>query len=104
MTTKIDGPSPSPARVVDTAATAAVARAGGDRTKAVDAAPATDSVRLTGEATGLQAAVEGQLGRAAPMDVAKVDSVRAALANGSYKVDPQEIANRLVALERQMRG
>ena len=82
----------------------AVARAGSDRTKAVDASPAIDSVRLTGEATGLQAAVEGQLGRPAPMDVAKVDAVRAALSNGSYKVDPQEIANRLVALERQMRG
>lgn len=102
MTTKIDAASLS--RVVDTTATAAVARAGTDRSKAVDAAPATDSVRLTGEATGLQAAVEGQLGRPAPIDVAKVEAVRAALSSGTYKVDPQEIANRLVALERQMRG
>ena len=104
MTTKIDGLSPPQARVVDTAASAAVARAGGDRDKAVGAAAATDSVRLTGEATGLQAAVERQLGQGAPMDVAKVESVRAALASGSYRIDPQEIASRLVALERQMRG
>lgn len=104
MTTKIDGLSPSPARVVDTTASAAVARSGSDRSAAVDATRATDSVRLTGEATGLQAAVDNQLGQPAPMDVAKVEAVRAALANGSYKIDPQEIASRLVALERQMRG
>jgi negative regulator of flagellin synthesis FlgM len=104
MTTKIDGLSPSPARVVDTTASAATARAGTDRTQPVGAAPAADSVRLTGEATGLQAAVENQLGRAAPLDMARVNAVKAALADGSYQVNPQEIANRLVALERQMKG
>lgn len=104
MTTKIDGLSPSPARVVDSTAPAATARAGMDRSKPVDAAPAADSVRLTGEATGLQAAVENQLGRGAPLDMARVNAVKAALADGSYQVNPQEIANRLVALERQMKG
>ena len=104
MTTKIDGPSLSPARVVDATASAATARAGSDRAKPVDAAPAADSVRLTGEATGLQAAVENQLGRSAPLDMARVNAVKAALADGSYQVNPQEIANRLVALERQMKG
>jgi negative regulator of flagellin synthesis FlgM len=104
MTTKIDGPSLPQARVVDAAATAAVARAGTDRTQPVAAAPAADSVRLTGEATGLQAAVEARLGQSAPMDMAKINAVRAALADGSYQVNPQEIANRLVALERQMAG
>ncbi|HEY4583606.1 MAG TPA: flagellar biosynthesis anti-sigma factor FlgM, partial [Lysobacter sp.] len=74
------------------------------RAKPVAAPAAADSVRLTGEATGLQAAVEAQLGRAAPMDMAKINAVRAALADGSYQVNPQEIANRLVALERQMAG
>ena len=103
MTTKIDGLSPPAARVVDTAQQA-VARAGGDRSTPVDAARPTDSVRLTGEATGLQAAVETQLGQPAPFDASRVESVRAALANGTYRIDPQEIANRLVALERQMRG
>lgn len=102
MTVKIDASSPTPARIVDPAASAGVARAGTDRSKSVDAAPAIDSVRLTGEATGLQAAVENQLGQAAPLDMAKVNAVRAALADGSYQVNPQEIANRLVALERQM--
>lgn len=104
MTVKIDGPSLPTARVADTAASASVARAGADRARPVDAAPAADSVRLTGEATGLQAAVENQLGQSAPLDMAKVNAVRAALADGSYQVNPREIANRLVALERQMRG
>jgi negative regulator of flagellin synthesis FlgM len=104
MTTKIDGPSPPTARIVHTAAPAATARAGMDRSKPVGAAPAADSVRLTGEATGLQAAVENQLGRAAPLDMARVNAVKAALADGSYQVNPQDIANRLVALERQMQG
>lgn len=104
MTAKIDGPSPSPARIVDTAASPSVARAGTDRSKPVVAAPATDSVRLTGEATGLQAAVESKLGQPAPLDMAKVNAVRAALDDGSYQINPQDIANRLVALERQMRG
>lgn len=104
MSTKIDGLSPPPARVADTAASSSVARAGTDRSKPVAAAPATDSVRLTGEATGLQQAVEAKLGQSAPLDMAKVNAVRAALDDGSYQINPQDIANRLVALERQMRG
>jgi anti-sigma28 factor (negative regulator of flagellin synthesis) len=36
--------------------------------------------------------------------MARVNAVKAALADGSYQVNPQEIANRLVALERQMKG
>lgn len=104
MTTKIDGPSPTPVRLVDATQASAVARAGSDRSQPVDRTAAADSVRLTGEATGLQAAVENQLGRPAPMDMAKVESVRSALTSGTYRIDPQEIADRLVALERQMRG
>lgn len=104
MTTKIEGSTPAPVRLVDASQAAAVARAGSDRSAPVGRAAAADSVRLTGEATGLQAAVEGQLGQPAPMDMAKVEAVRASLASGTYRIDPQEIANRLVALERQMRG
>lgn len=104
MTTKIDGPSPSVGRTVDASPGASVSRAGGDRSQPVSATAPSDSVRLTGEATGLQAAMEGQLGHAAGMDVGKVEAVRAAIADGSYRVDPQEVANRLLALERQMLG
>lgn len=102
--TKIDGLSPPAGRPVEAAQTAAVSRAGGDRSQPVAATAAADSVRLTGQATGLQAAMDAQLGQPAGIDMARVNAVRDALANGTYRIDPQEIASRLVALERQLGG
>lgn len=104
MTTKIDGLSPQPARTVDSAQAAGVARAGGDRSRPVDAAPAADSVRLTGEATGLAQAIDRQVGMPASFDAAKVAALRASIGDGTYQVNPQEIATRLLALERQLLG
>lgn len=103
MTAKIDGPSPSPARTVD-AAQAAQLRSGADRSQAVAAPPAADSLRLTGEAAGLKAAVGEQLRMPASFDVEKINAIRAAISGGTYQVHPQEIANRLLALERQLLG
>ena len=100
MTVKIDGLSPAP-RPVDTVTTPATTRAGADRSEPVGAA-ATDNMRLTSEAAGLQV-LERELGAdPAGIDVARVNQVRAALADGSYRIDPQEIANRLLALEREL--
>lgn len=104
MTTKIDGPSLPPARTVDAAQGASVARAGGERSQPVAAAPAADSLRLTGEATGLAQAVEREVGMPASFDVEKINAIRAAISGGTYEVNPQEIANRLLALERQLLG
>lgn len=104
MTAKIDGPSPSPARPVDAAQTAAVARAGGDRSQPVAAAQPADSLRLTGEATGLKAAIERELRMPASLNVEKINAIRASLSSGTYQVNPQEIATRLAALERQLLG
>ena len=104
MTTKIDGPSLPPARPVDAAKGASVARAGGDRSTPVAAAPPADSLRLTGEATGLRAAMDEQLGMPASFNVEKINAIRAAIAGGTYRVSPQEIATRLRALERQLMG
>jgi negative regulator of flagellin synthesis FlgM len=104
MTTKIDGPSLPPARTVDAAQGANVARAGGDRSQPVTAAPAADSVRFTGEAAGLQQAIAREAGMPASMNFEKINAIRAALAGGTYQVNPQEIASRLLALERQLMG
>lgn len=104
MSTKIDGPSLSPARTVDAAQGANVARAGGDRSQPVAAASAADTVRLTGEAAGLQQAIEREVGMPASLNVEKINAIRAALAGGTYQVSPQEIASRLIALERQLMG
>lgn len=101
MTPKIDGPPPA-ARPADTAAATSPVRAGGDRSEPISAAAAIDNVRLTGDAHGLQA-LERELGAApAGIDVARVNQVRAALADGSYRIDPQEIARRLRVLEREL--
>jgi negative regulator of flagellin synthesis FlgM len=101
MTTKIDGAPPPSVRPAELASTsAAQLRAGEERGKPVAAAPPADSVRLTGEAEGLQA-MQRELG-APGIDVARVNEVRAALADGSYRVDPQQIATRMLALESEL--
>ena len=100
MTHKIDNaPLPRPLESVSTRSTA---RAGSEREAPVAATPPADSVRLTGEATGLQA-LERELGEApASFDTARVDAVRAAIADGSYRIDPQAIADRMLSLERDL--
>jgi len=107
MTSKIDGPAaPRPAPVPAAAASvsAAIERSGGPRAQAVAAvqAPSADNLRLTGEAEALRVVQRQTKAGPAPMDMAKIESLRAALATGAYRVDPMEIARRLDALERQL--
>lgn len=98
MSHKIDSPLPV-ARPPDAGNAAFTARAGGERSQPVTATAPADSVRLTGEAEGLQA-LERELGAApAGIDVARVNAVRAAIADGSYRVDAQQIADRMLALD-----
>lgn len=100
MTHKIDGHSPV-ARAAEAAA-AVTPRAGSERGVPVSATAAGDSLRLTGEAEGLLA-LERQLGAApAGIDLARVDALRAAIADGSYQVDAQAIATRMLDLDRAL--
>jgi len=101
MTQKIDGGGAS--RPIESVTTGASARAGTDRTAPV-AAPEGDSLRLTGEASGLQTLAR-ELGAApAGIDMAKVNAVRAAIADGSYQIDSAKIADRMLGLERDLAG
>lgn len=101
MTHKIDGGLPA-ARPPDAAVTSANSRAGAEHSAPVGATTATDSVRLTGEAEGLQA-LERQLGNGpAGIDIARVNAVRSAIADGSYRVDAQAIATRMIELDREL--
>lgn len=101
MTHKIES-GLSVARPPDTTSPSAIARAGSERNQPIAAAAASDSVRLTGEAEGLHA-LGRQLGAApAGIDAAKVDAVRTAIADGSYRIDAQQIATRMVDLEREL--
>lgn len=98
MSHKIDSGVPV-ARPAEAINSSAIARSGGERSQPVAPTPPSDSVRLTGEAEGLQA-LERQLGAApAGIDVARVNEIRAAIADGSYRVDAQQIADRMFALD-----
>jgi negative regulator of flagellin synthesis FlgM len=99
MTHKIDGSVPIARPHEAAGRLAATPRAGTDRSTPVGA---TDSIRLTGEAEGLQA-LERQLGASpAGIDLVRVNALRVAIADGSYRVDGQAVADRMLDLERQL--
>lgn len=101
MTHKIDGPGPIARPQEAASRTLPATRAGGERSAPV---AATESVRLTGVAEGLQA-LERELGTGpAGIDLARVNALRAAIADGSYTVDAQAVASRMLELERQLGG
>ncbi|MBE1159551.1 flagellar biosynthesis anti-sigma factor FlgM [Dyella acidiphila] len=59
-----------------------------------------DSVKLTDSAHALhQASSTGS-----PVDTAKVEQIKKSLAAGTYKVDPNAIADRLTSMENQIGG
>jgi negative regulator of flagellin synthesis FlgM len=61
-----------------------------------------DRVQLTDSARALQEAARTNSG--ATMDTKKVEQIRQALANGTYKIDAGRIADRMMSLETQMNG
>lgn len=63
---------------------------------------ADDQVRLTDSALALQQAARA--GDAPVIDSQRVERLRQALADGSYKIDAGRIADRMLALEQQLGG
>ena len=74
--------------------------AGGRTTVSTTEAPAparkTDKARLSGSAQTLSAA------DSPPIDAAKVEQVRAAIAAGDFKVDADRIADGVIASNREL--
>lgn len=100
MSHRIDGLPPA-ARAPGPVAPA-TGRAGGARDEPVSATAPADRVSLTGDAEGLKA-MGRQLGAApAGIDMARVNALRAAIADGTYSVDAQTVATRMLALERAL--
>ncbi len=66
----------------------------------VDAAA---SLKLTGEATSLQA-LQRELSTAPAVDASRVQAVRESLQNGTYKINPDAIASRMLELDQQLQG
>lgn len=102
MSQKIEGNQPPAVRTTGPVGNR-VAPAGGDRSRPVEASAATDSVRLTGEATSLQA-IQRELAAAPAVDVKRVEAVKQALESGSYRIDPDRIAGRMLEMDRQLGG
>lgn len=98
MSQKIEGSLPPPA-VRSTVQVGNGAAAGADRSAPVEAARAGDSLRLTGEAAGLQT-LQRELSAAPAVDASRVAEVRQALESGSYRIDPARIADRMLEMDR----
>lgn len=70
-----------------------------NRTSQADApAAAGDSVKLSKEALSLKK-LEDNIAKAPVVDQDKVASLKAAIADGSYKVDPERLAERILGAE-----
>lgn len=100
MSNKIDGGIGATPRVLSHPASG-VERAGNERSQPVGPAPAADQVRLTSEATALQAMAR-QMGAEGAFDHAKVESVRSALEKGSYSINADAIASALLRMEQDL--
>ncbi|WMJ69138.1 flagellar biosynthesis anti-sigma factor FlgM [Stenotrophomonas sp. 24(2023)] len=100
MSQKIDGNLQVPQALRSLAPAAKPGTAGEGPARPVEAA---DSLRLTGEATQLQA-LERNLSTAPAIDANRVQAVRDALQNGTYKINPDAIASRMLELDQQLHG
>lgn len=76
----------------------AVTETGSQPTQARGPESQVDRVSVTSEASRLQK-IEEQLSAVPAVDSAKVAEIKAAIANGSFTIDPQAIAAKLIAFE-----
>lgn len=100
MSQKIEGTAPSAIRTTGPVG-GKVAASGAERSTPVEASAGGDSLKLTGEATSLQA-LQRELSSAPAIDSARVQSIRDALQAGTYQVNAEAIADGILNLERQL--
>jgi len=102
MNTTINPGGPGVPKPATTAAKPVAAGDAGGAAGRATAVPAQgdDQVRLTESARAIGAATKAA---DAPIDTQRVERVKQAIADGTYKVDAQRIADRLIALEKQIR-
>ncbi len=93
MVSKIDNSTPGMLRRVDSARTEGLARSANT--------PATDSASQPSRApAGSLLERATTLAAAAPeIDQARVDSIKAAIAQGEYRIDPEATARAFIAME-----
>jgi negative regulator of flagellin synthesis FlgM len=100
MSQKIDGNLQATAHLRSVALGSKPAASTDGPTRPVEA---VDSLRLTGEATSLQA-MQRELSTAPAIDAGRVQAVRESLQNGTYKINPDAIASRMLELDQQLQG
>jgi len=101
MNQKIEGSLSALVRPVPVSVERRLPAASAECAQSIAPARPGDSLRLTGEAAGLQA-LQRELTAAPAMDMAKVDAVREALASGRYQINPDTIAARMLELDQQL--
>lgn len=103
MSNKIDGIGQRPAQVDGGGRADRAGRADGSDDRAVAPAGATDRVTLTDSARQLQRLAEA-VAAAPDFDPARVAALKAAVDRGEYRPDAGRVADRMIALERELVG
>ncbi|MGH8155189.1 MAG: flagellar biosynthesis anti-sigma factor FlgM [Rhodanobacteraceae bacterium] len=101
MNTTINPGGPTVPQPATSSSKSATGEAAGTAAGQVAANPTRggDHVQLTESARAIAAA----RGTDAPVDTQRVEHIRQAIADGSYKVDAQRVADRLIGMEKQIR-
>ena len=73
----------------------------GGEEKSQASAGSSATLDLTGQARELKA-LEKELASSTAFDTGRVNALRQALSDGSYQVDPQRIAEKLLAMENDL--
>lgn len=102
MSQKIDGSHPV-AQAHSLRGSVPANKAGASNDAPAAAVAPADSLKLTGEATHLQA-IERGLAAAPAIDAGKVEAVQKLLETGNYRINPEAIASRMLELDRQLFG
>ncbi len=99
---KINSPSDNPAAVSSNAASLAVKA--GPSASVLARSTASKSTQSLGVAVTVSTLVRSMEagGEASDIDTAKVNSVRQAIAQGTYKVNPEAIADKLLSNAQEM--
>ena len=101
MSIEINGHSPSQTGATRSQATPPAAE---QRQTAGSESPASgsgDQVSLTGTAALLQA-LDGRIQESSGIDTRRVQEIRQALAEGRYHIDPERVAEKMIAFERAL--
>ena len=77
------------------------ARGEGQKSTGASASPSQDAVSLTSTAEALQA-LERSLNASETLSTEKVESIKAALKDGSYQINPELIAEKFIEVERAL--